>query len=95
MILIVQDIIQIEGRGTVAVGERGVGWASIRPNARIELRSPTGERVTATIRDFETCVRDFPPLGPDEFPRVAILFSETVTPEQAPRGTQICEIVSK
>jgi hypothetical protein len=94
VILTVEDTFKVK-RGTVVTGLKGDAWTSAKRDARVELRSPTGGRVTTSIlkvESFRPSIRE--PYGSTWSPLAGILLPDTVTPEQTPRGTQICEVLS-
>jgi translation elongation factor EF-Tu-like GTPase len=49
----VEDVFQIEGRGTVVTGRIGLGWEAANPGDEIVLLTPGGQTMRTAIKDKE------------------------------------------
>ena len=90
-ILTIEDVFQIEGRGTVVTGIRGDGWDFAKAGDPVELRRPDGHSMSAAIKDMEVIRRGV--LGGPPFPG-GVLLADAMTAEQLPRGTQMFSVQS-
>jgi translation elongation factor EF-Tu-like GTPase len=90
-ILNIEDVFQIEGRGTIVIGVRGEAWDSAKPGDPIELRRPDGNFTRTAIKDMEVMrkgVFDGPP-----FPG-AVLLADALASDLLPSGTRILRLLS-
>src|SRR5436190_8227128 len=57
-ILSIEDVIQIEGRGTVVIGIKGSGWGSAKVGDAIELQPLGRPSIKTSIKDKEVSRKD-------------------------------------
>jgi len=58
-ILNMEDVFQIEGRGTVVTGIRGSGWDLAKAGDPVELRPPGGHSIRTAIREWKCSAKVF------------------------------------
>lgn len=86
----IQDVFQIDGRGTVVTGPIGGAWKFAKRGDRIELRTPDGRCLQTAIKDMEVFRRGV--LTPEPIPNCGVLLADTFTSDQLPRGTGMLRI---
>jgi translation elongation factor EF-Tu-like GTPase len=90
-ILNIEDVFQIEGRGTVVTGIRGSGWDLAKAGDPVELRLPGGSSIRTSIKDMEVFRKGV--LSGPPFPG-GVLLADKMAADQLPRGTQMLSVQS-
>lgn len=83
----IDDVFQIEGRGTVVVGKIGAGWGLAELGTEIELLTPDGRRIRTAIKDKELFTKGR--LTPEPIPSCGVLLADAIASDQLPRGTKM------
>jgi len=83
----VEDVHQIEGRGTVVLGLIGSGWEAAQPSDEIVLLTPSGQTISTAIKAKELFKKGV--LSPQPIPWAGVLLADVFSEDALPRGTQI------
>jgi len=83
----VEDVFQIEGRGTVVTGLIGSKWEAAKPGDKIVLLTPNGQTINTAIRDKEIFRKGV--LSPQPIPSAGVLLADVLSSDVLPRGTQM------
>ena len=86
LIMTVEDVFQIEGRGTVLTGFRGPDVELVRPGISVELLTPEGVRFANSIAQVEIFRG---PLTDKAAKNLGLLLATSVSSDQLPRGTKV------
>jgi len=83
----IEDVFQIEGRGTLVTGQIGSGWDLAKPGDEIVLLTPTGKTIRTAIKDKELFRKGV--LTKQAVPWSGVLLTNMFSSEELPRGTQM------
>jgi len=83
----VEDVFQIEGRGTLVTGQVGSAWAAAKPGDEIVLLTPGGQTIRTAIKDKEIFQKGV--FSPQPIPSAGVLLADLFSPDALPRGTQM------
>lgn len=83
----IEDVFQIEGRGTVVLGQIGSAWQTVKPGDEIVLLTPSGQSIRTAIKDKEIFKKGV--LEPQPIPWAGVLLADVLTSDVLPRGTQM------
>jgi hypothetical protein len=86
LLLTIQDVFQIEGRGAVITGLPASDSAVITRGQPLAIETPAGLRLTTSVRDFELMRNCFSPHLPRPW---AISFTDNFSAAQLPRGSKV------
>ena len=86
VILTVQDVFQIENRGSVVTGVICSAWKNAKVGDAVALCTPTGNRIKTAIKGIELFR---PPIWKETSDNGALLLMDFIDSEQAPRGSLV------
>ncbi len=86
VILTVEDVFQVDNRGSVVTGVIGNAWKNAKVGDAIVLCIPTGTRLATAIKKIELFR---PPIWKETSDNGALLLTDLIDSDQAPRGTRI------
>jgi translation elongation factor EF-Tu-like GTPase len=85
----IEDVFQIEGKGTVVCGQIGSAWEMAQPGHEIVLLTPAGQTIRTAIKAKELFVKGV--LTPLKVPWSGVLLADAFSSDELPRGTQMLE----
>lgn len=83
----IEDVFQIEGRGTVVTGRIGEAWAQAESGDEIVLCTPDGRTIRTAIKDKELFRKG--KLTPEPIPSCGVLLADVISSDRLPQGTQM------